>query len=229
MQYRINTFENALDLLDTAVFLLNAKGVLYYSNAAGKKLLEKRDGLTEVSSCLVAVDRHAQTRFVKLMRSALVAMGAHGSAALPRQHSPRPLIARVMPVAQKSDFLVSEEKASAIVFVTDPDWLAGDAISEVMDTYGLTPSEKRLLNELLAGQIPAGSGRYFEDQTCNIPQQAGSDHGENQYPQAGRALAADASEQRSRGRLGGYFRVRSAEAACSHGESKIAHSAEEAR
>ncbi len=152
MQYRINTFENALDLLDTAVFLLNAKGVLYYSNAAGKKLLEKRDGLTEVSSCLVAVDRHAQTRFVKLMRSALVAMGAHGSVALPRQHSPRPLIARVMPVAQKSDFLVSEEKASAIVFVTDPDWLAGDAISEVMDTYGLTPSEKRLLNELLAGR-----------------------------------------------------------------------------
>lgn len=57
-----------------------------------------------------------------------------------------------MPFAQKSDFWLSGEEVRAIVFISDPGAPAGDAIVEVMDAYGLTPSEKRLVNELLAGR-----------------------------------------------------------------------------
>ena len=40
----------------------------------------------------------------------------------------------------------------AIVFVSDPDAEVWSGTEEVMDAYGLTASEKKLLKELLAGQ-----------------------------------------------------------------------------
>jgi DNA-binding CsgD family transcriptional regulator len=56
-----------------------------------------------------------------------------------------------MPFGRKSDFWLSGDEVGAIVFISDPDAAAGDAADEVMDAYRLTPAEKNLLRELLAG------------------------------------------------------------------------------
>ncbi len=57
-----------------------------------------------------------------------------------------------MPIGQRSGFWLNSTQPCAILFVSDPDAVAGDAIDEVMDAYGLTPSERKLLNELIAGR-----------------------------------------------------------------------------
>ncbi len=57
-----------------------------------------------------------------------------------------------MPIAQKSEFWLDSTEPRAILFVSDPDPLAGGAVDEVMDAYSLTPSEKKLLSELITGR-----------------------------------------------------------------------------
>jgi DNA-binding CsgD family transcriptional regulator len=57
-----------------------------------------------------------------------------------------------MPIAHRSEFWLNSTQPCAILFISDPDIPAGDAVDEVMDAYGLTPSERRLLSELIAGR-----------------------------------------------------------------------------
>lgn len=59
---------------------------------------------------------------------------------------------RVMPFSRKSDVWLAGPEVRAIVFISDPDASAKDAVNEVMEAYSLTSSEKRLLHELMAGR-----------------------------------------------------------------------------
>ncbi len=146
------TLETALGGMETAVFVLDHVGAILYSNAAGEKLLEKRDGLRVSQRRLSSDVSSAQNSLAHLLQSALRTTGAcGGSVAVPRQFSARPLLAKVMPVARKNGFWLDSTAARAVVFVTDPD-SQPEGFEEVMDVYGLTSSEKRLLNELIAGR-----------------------------------------------------------------------------
>ncbi len=46
---------------------------------------------------------------------------------------------------------LNSPEARAILFISDPETRPGEAGDEAMDAYGLTPSEKKLLRELVAG------------------------------------------------------------------------------
>jgi DNA-binding CsgD family transcriptional regulator len=145
-------FAGALDKLQAAVFLLDEKGAVRDCNRAATELLKEGDGIAAVRGRLVATNPNSQARFAELVRAATVPKEARGgSSSLPRMRSARSLIARVMPFGQRSDFWLTDTFVQAIVFISDPDRPDGDAIAEMMDLYGLTPSEKRLLSELLAG------------------------------------------------------------------------------
>ncbi|MGO9544452.1 MAG: helix-turn-helix transcriptional regulator [Rhodomicrobium sp.] len=153
LQAGLDTFQSALDRLEVAVILLNEKGAICYSNEPAIELMSKRDGLTANRDLLCATDSDAQSRLSELVRAAVATKGARGgSVCLPRQHAARPLVARVMPFSQKSDFWLTPTRVHAIVFVSNPDAATGDAVNEVMQSYGLTPAEMRLLSELLAGR-----------------------------------------------------------------------------
>jgi DNA-binding CsgD family transcriptional regulator len=145
-------FESALDRLHAAAFLLDEKGAIFHCNCAATELLKVGDGITAVRGRLVATSANSQAHFAELVRAAVTPKEARGgSSSLLRKHSARPLIARVMPFGQRGDFWLTNPVVRAIVFISDPDQSPGDAIAETMDLYGLTPSEKRLLSELLAG------------------------------------------------------------------------------
>jgi len=153
MQGEGAALETALGSIETAVFIVNRAGVICYSNAAGEKLLEKGDGLKVRQGRLSADDASAQNALAGLMRAALAEKGARGGTIpVPRQCSTRPMIAKIMPIAQRSDVWLNSTQPLAILFVSDPDPKPGEVVNEVMDAYGLTPSETRLLNELIAGR-----------------------------------------------------------------------------
>ena len=144
--------EAALGLMETAVFLLNGAGAVCYANAAGLHLLERGDGLKVRNNRLFADTSSVGHSLATLLRAALAEKGARGgSVSLPRRHSARPLIAKAMPMGRRTDFWL-ENQTSAILFVTDPDAASGNAADEPFDAYGLTPSERKLLRELIAGR-----------------------------------------------------------------------------
>jgi DNA-binding CsgD family transcriptional regulator len=144
--------EGALDRLQAAILLLDEKGAIHHCNCAATELLKEGDGIASVQGRLVATSAKSQAHFAELVRAAAnPRRGRGGSSFLLRKRSARPLFARVMPFGQRSDFWLSSPIVRAIVFISDPDRSNGDAIAEVMDLYGLTPSEKKFLSELLAG------------------------------------------------------------------------------
>jgi DNA-binding CsgD family transcriptional regulator len=162
LQGERRTFEAALDKLNTAVLLLNESGALCYCNPAGVELLKKHDGLIALQGRLSATDSSAQIQLAGAIRAALAPEGGRGgSVSLPRRHSARPLRVRIMPFGQRSDFWLAGPQVHAIVFVSDPDTPAArDATAEAMETYGLTPAEKSLMCELLAGRsLKEAAGR----------------------------------------------------------------------
>ncbi len=58
----------------------------------------------------------------------------------------------MMPLTERSEYWLGGAQPSAILFVSDPDKLTGGGAEEVMGAYGLTPSERRLLAELIEGR-----------------------------------------------------------------------------
>ena len=116
-----NSFEAALDRMETAVLLLNGEGAISYCNAAATELLKKGDGLTASRGRLSAASPSAQTLLDEVIRNAVAATGARGgSLSLPGENAARPLIARIMPFAQKSEVWLAGSEVRAIVFVSDP-------------------------------------------------------------------------------------------------------------
>ena len=153
LEDKITGLETALGSIETAVFVLDSAGIICYSNAAGEKLLEKRDGLQVTQGRLRADTTGAQNSFAQLVQQALKPQGGRGgSVSMPRRYSMRPLLAQIMPIAQRSECWLNGTQPCAILFISDPDTLAGDVVDEVMGAYGLTPSERKLLGELILGR-----------------------------------------------------------------------------
>lgn len=57
-----------------------------------------------------------------------------------------------MPVARTTGLWLGCDQPRAILFVSNPDAPYEEAAEEVLDAYGLTPSEKKLLRELMTGR-----------------------------------------------------------------------------
>jgi DNA-binding CsgD family transcriptional regulator len=147
------SLETALGSLETAVFVLDRTGVICFRNAAGEKLLKKRDGLKASQGRLYTDDSSTQNLLAGLTRAALAEKGARGgSLPVPRRCSTRPLLVKIMPIARRSEFWLNSAQPCAILFISDPDTLACAVVDEVMGAYGLTPSERKLLSELIAGR-----------------------------------------------------------------------------
>jgi DNA-binding CsgD family transcriptional regulator len=153
LENKVAGLETALGSIETAVFVLDRAGVICYSNAAGEKLVEKRDGLNVRLGRLFSDDPSAQNSLAELLQKALTAKGARGgSVSVPRRYSKRPLLLRVMPVPQSSEYWLNSAQPCAILFISDPDSRTAADAGEAMDAYGLTSSERKLLNELVAGR-----------------------------------------------------------------------------
>ncbi len=152
LQAERETFESACDRLTIAVFLLDGAGVISYANIVALRLLEKRDGLESIRGRLFANNTGAQNSLAEAIRAAIAEKRARGGCVcVPREHPARSLFVKLMPIAQGGEFWPNGYRARAILFVSDPDVPAGDAFDGVTDAYGLTPSEKKLLGELVAG------------------------------------------------------------------------------
>jgi DNA-binding CsgD family transcriptional regulator len=143
------TFAEILDDLSFGLFLVDARGLLVYANAAGNGMLAAGDLLRSTSGRLVAVDAHVD----QTLRETVIAAG-HGDAevgtkgiALPlTAHNDEPYVAHVLPLMSGARRLAGAAyEATAALFVRKATMEIPSPPEVIGKTYQLTPAELRVL------------------------------------------------------------------------------------
>jgi DNA-binding CsgD family transcriptional regulator/GAF domain-containing protein len=143
----------ALELLPTAVWLLDAKGQLLLANRAGRELNSRRDGLwLDGSGRPAATDPALHCKLRLAINGAIaagqgLAVGFECSFYVRRSTSPKPLQISVYPL--KHDGLI--DRIAAVMFITDEARAALPASEVSRLIYGLTRTEARLATHLARG------------------------------------------------------------------------------
>jgi DNA-binding CsgD family transcriptional regulator len=148
-QAEAETFAEVLDDLSFGLFLVDARGLLVYVNAAGNEMLAAGDLLRSTCGRLVAGDAHVD----QALRETVVAAG-HGDAevgtkgiALPLTgHNDDRYVAHVLPLMSGARrFAGATYAATAALFVRKAAMEYPSPPDVIGKTYNLTPAELRVL------------------------------------------------------------------------------------
>jgi DNA-binding CsgD family transcriptional regulator len=151
----------ALDLVDTAIVVVDANSCVRHVNRAAESLLRAGDGLSLLKQRLVIADQGAARRLERLTQEAAqCAAGGDphrggGSALVPRRLGRRPLVLTVVPLPARSAAQFWRAEPAVAVFIADPEARPLDLAERFAQLFGLTPAEARLAAKLAAGDSPA--------------------------------------------------------------------------
>lgn len=155
LRRRVEAQTDALARLSIAVFVLDSRQHIILANTAGETLLRKGQDLKASRGGLAAVDPLIDDRLQRAI-SQIVPRPDGAAATSMAIAVPRPageplhlLLMRASSCSVGSD--VQAGSAAVIVFVKDPNASTGPRTDLVAQFYGLTPSEKRLLDAMLEG------------------------------------------------------------------------------
>src|ERR1700730_11520684 len=143
----------ALDRLAQGVILVDGESRPLFINRSASEIIADADGLRSDGFGLSA-DNRSQTAPIRGMISAFSdnsgAMAAGGAVGVSRRSMRRPLSVVIAPV-QVEPGLFCDQRAAAIVFVSDPERPAAVPRDHLQEIYGLTPSEETVAIEVLRG------------------------------------------------------------------------------
>jgi DNA-binding CsgD family transcriptional regulator len=140
-----------LDRLATGVAICDDSGKLLFANQAARETLDRGEALALRGGRVVARDQQAMSRLLRLLGPHPEGHQAAGVLLAPRSSSPRPLHLLVAPVRPSHDPSPGPERLTSIIFIHDPDGDLDDAVPQLRELYGLTPSECRLATSLAEG------------------------------------------------------------------------------
>jgi DNA-binding CsgD family transcriptional regulator len=142
--------------LPIAVFLLDARGAVFFANERAEGLLRQRDGLAlDADRSLVATRSKETARLRQLVHQAAQTSTSNGREAAGNMLLPRPgprkaLHACVLPL-KSHHYYVGVQAAAVAVLITESE--GGPELSPEVarSLYDLTPAESRLASKLLGG------------------------------------------------------------------------------
>lgn len=138
-----------LERIEAGVLLVGAGGYVVHMNGTAADVLATKDGIVLVHNRISPQSSDARRELARLIHDAASHSGCRGGTlAVARQSGRRPFSVRVYPLSVRGRF-VPPNGASAIVFVTDPEWKPQYPATAVALAYGLTAAETRLLTQLL--------------------------------------------------------------------------------
>jgi DNA-binding CsgD family transcriptional regulator/PAS domain-containing protein len=150
---RMTALRAALDHTDLGIYLIDRKGQMLLSNAAGQAILDEEDGLYRSGAYLRASDPAAERRLRLLIAEpGPVPTKLPPVVALPRGGERRPLLLSVMPIRRAP---ADTADASAVIYVFNPDLDVRALLAPVAQTYRLSPAEARLLALIANGDSVA--------------------------------------------------------------------------
>jgi DNA-binding CsgD family transcriptional regulator/PAS domain-containing protein len=147
-------FATALDALRCAVLLVDAHGRIIHANRSADKMLRQATTIRNQGGYLKAVLPGAGREFKRAIGLAAgedIGIGKTGVAIRLSEDHALPLLAHVLPLTTSELRARFQAAAVAAVFVRNRD-SAADSAELVATTYGLTPTESRVLSCLLAGR-----------------------------------------------------------------------------
>lgn len=153
---RLATLQGAaLDMLDFAVILANARGKIAFANDAARQMLFERDGIEERAGCIAMTNGESDALKDALARACGVGCAPVGSALAAQRAKPASSYAmEILPF----DAGVSEDPFQrfafdrlAFIVISDPDGKRPASRDRLMIYFGLRPSEARVAELLLAG------------------------------------------------------------------------------
>lgn len=155
LRRRVRAQEDALARLSTAIIVLDSRQQIIFANAAGELLLQNGQELKANRGGLAAVDPAIDESLKQAINRTLLQPDGAGAAettiAVPRAGGP-PLHLLLTRATRSQDLPIPQsESASIFVFVKDPNDAGRLRTDLVARFYGLTPSEKKLLDAVLEG------------------------------------------------------------------------------
>ena len=143
-----------IDASETTMFAVDGKSEIVLMNSAAENLLREADGICLSRKRLSAKNPMESSKLHSLIQSAAATgagRGMHpGGSLLLHRQGRRPLQISVVPF--NSSETLFDTLPCALVFVTDPERVAGSRASALATLYQLTPAECRLADLLLQGQ-----------------------------------------------------------------------------
>jgi DNA-binding CsgD family transcriptional regulator/PAS domain-containing protein len=145
---------DALERLSVGMTVVDAQATVLFANQTAERLMRAGLGLTCRLGCLRATDQTKESELRRLIQQAgLAALGkpseAGGVLALPRPDG-RPLSLLVCPLRPHA--LTLGPTPAALVIFGDPDASPSTSTQALIDLYGLTPAEARLMAALVDGE-----------------------------------------------------------------------------
>lgn len=146
---------DALERLAVGVIAVDGNGTLLFANATAERLMRAGLGLVSRQGHLRATDPHKDSDLHRLVRqAALAALGrsteAGGVLALPRPEG-RPLSLLICPLRPEA-LAIGPSTPAALLFLGDPDANGATPQQALIELYGLTPAEARLMAALVDGE-----------------------------------------------------------------------------
>ena len=146
---------DALEKLSVGMIAVDAQSTVLFANQTAERLLCAGLGLTCRKGCLGTTDPSKEDELRRLIQQAgLASLGgpseAGGVLALPRPEG-RPLSLQVCPLSPHALTLGPSVPAALVIF-GDPDATASTSTQAVIELYGLTPAEAKLMSALVEGE-----------------------------------------------------------------------------
>ena len=146
---------DALEKLSVGMIAVDAQATVLFANPTAERLLREGLGLTCRQGCLGAADPTKEGELRRLIQQAgLAAFGRSGEAggvlALPRPGG-RPLSLLICPLRPQALSFGSSIPAALLIF-GDPDASPSTPTQALIELYGLTPAEARLMAALVDGE-----------------------------------------------------------------------------
>jgi DNA-binding CsgD family transcriptional regulator len=138
-----NTVSGVLDQLTLGVILLDRAGMSLWQNRRAQEIVA-HSGILHLSSQGFTGRTPAETRALRELVTGAVSHRPQGVLALPRHESLRPLLLTAM--ALKSDVLTdaSNQFASGVVFISDPERPDNPTVESLRRAFGLTHREAEM-------------------------------------------------------------------------------------
>jgi DNA-binding CsgD family transcriptional regulator len=148
----IATLKATLDTFNAGILVVADKARILHANHSARDMLAKRAPIAAVNGVLSVRDAQAReelTNAIILARTDEATIGTNGIAVPLRDE--RSAVAHVLPLAHGELRTRLVPHATAAVFITQPMDGAAPDIGAVAASFGLTPAEARMLEQLAAG------------------------------------------------------------------------------
>src|SRR5579864_6564341 len=165
LETKADSAAEALDRIPLGFLVIDGAGKVLLSNRRAQDILKSNDGLTLSRNGLVACRPQETNRLRGLIQGAStggsgMGLGSGGIMTIPRPSLRRPFQILVTPLRSRASVLWPE-RASAALFLTDPESQVEPSDKMLGRLFGLTPAEARLAGSLMQGTSLEQSAEEF--------------------------------------------------------------------